>query len=174
FEALRRRVAPRSGVAAGLAVALAIAIGGAWYFHRVTPPLLAQSSVGIALRALGEPPREAVFLTHSPPAELDWLYVDLMAAAIPAEPIEARPYQDGAALIGPDGRPRAELFFYSPALEQDERVTAGICARFAGAALYVLRDPAGISASHAARPAGGAWLPALPAPQWEVSGCGRR
>jgi len=179
FEALRRGLWPRSGsTAAGSAsgvvvAALLIALSGSVLFHRVTPPLLAQSSLGIALRALGDRPPEggAVVLAHPPPKDTHWLYVQEIASQVPDRPLGVVPWGGSAALLAPDGTPRAELFLWSPGLEADEHVMRAVCARWPAAALYRLSDPVGVSSTWAVRPAGAGWTPALPPHQWHESGC---
>jgi hypothetical protein len=174
LEALRRALAPRgdagrAGVAAALGVALVVALSGSLLFHRVTPSLLAQSSLGIALRALGErrPEGGAAVLAHPPPQDTHWLYVHEIAGQVPDPPLPVLVWDGGAVL----GARKPEVVFWSPGLELDEGVAEAVCARWPGAVVYRLWDPVGVSSSWAARRAATAWTPALPAGRWQQRAC---
>ena len=169
FEVLRRTLGLSLRAAAGTAAAMAVA--GVLVFDAVNPGILPASSLGIIFRALrdGPPPQRAVILDHDERQVFGFLRVPLIAAHQPGGPVAVRYYAGPQSLNAADGK-APELLFWSKGLEQYRAVSLGVCARWPGAALYVLRDTSGLSLAFAARPAGPGWTPALPAAQWTVAG----
>jgi hypothetical protein len=179
FEAMRRALLPRANAArAASAVAAVIALGGLALFDIVIPRLLPRSDLGIALRVLepGRPAGGVIVLAHGGRDDLDWLHVERIARYAPALPLPSRRYEGPESLLARvgDERPDAELFFYSPALDQDRGVTRAICTRWPGAALYSFWDEAGLSRVLAARPAGAGWQPTWSRERWTQLHCGER
>jgi hypothetical protein len=172
FEALRARLRlARPGRVAALACA-AVALSGVFLFDRLNPRIVPASSNGIALRVLeaGAPSGGALLLAP----EFDWLHVERIARWAPRRPLPSRRYDGPESLLAaPSGdAPAAEVLFYSPALEVDQRIEHALCARWPGAALYRFSDRSGLSKVLAARPEGaGGWTPAWPADRLERLGC---
>ena len=160
---------------AGVTVALLVAVSGAWVFDEVGPRILAQSSVGIAIRALeGAPPElRATLLAHRTDLGLTWLHLDRIGAQVPGRFLPVRPLEDETELAATNDprRPAADLFLWSPGLEATEHVADALCRRWPETALYTMMDRAHLSRVFAGRPAGEGFAPALPPEQWSVQGC---
>jgi hypothetical protein len=156
-----------------LAATAGIAAGGIVLFDVVNPRILPASSTAIALEALGtHSPRQDVAIIEHAGAEYGWLQVRRAAAAIPARPVDVVSYARPASLDRlPFGDSRG-LLLWSPGLEEQERVSREICARWPMARLYTLRDRTGCSRAFAAELAGKAWHPALADDRWTSHACG--
>ncbi len=179
LEALRRHALPRVRPATlAVVTVVLVAAGGTALFDAVNPRILARSWLGLALRALDGAPADAVLLAHAdapyhggpPGADLRWLHARRIASQVPATPLPVAAWEGPASLDAAPESP-TRLFLWSPALQHDADVAGRVCARWPGAALYEIRDAAGISRVLAASPAGAGWTPALPASQWTAQGC---
>ena len=177
WEGVRQWFGPvcRSTVATALATA-AVAAGGIGVFKYVNPHILASSWIGLTLQAMeGAPPASGVVVfDHPDPHTFPYWYLNGIMSSIPHQPVVVRVYDGVGSLRGDAGAETAgaELFFWSPALEEDLHVSHAICEKWPRAALYTLVDGAGVSRVFVARPHGPAWKPALPDRQWRVEACG--
>jgi hypothetical protein len=172
FAALAGRLGPGTRRAAAPAVAAAIAIGGTLLFDAVNPRILRASWLGIAIEALENEERHppAAVLAHGGSYDLSWLHVDRIASEVPRMPLPSLRFE-GPGSLERASRAGIELLAWSPALEADAGVSAAVCARWPGAALYTLWDRPHLSRALLARPAGPDWSPALPAARWERGEC---
>lgn len=179
FEALRRTLAPGvQPLRAAAAATAAVALGGALLFDVVNPRILAASSIGITARALrgATPPGDAALLVFPGPDDLSWLHEERILRSVADSPVKVVPFEGGASLFSraAPGAPAAEILFFSPGLEARLHVIESACTRWPRAALYELRDAAGLSRAFAVRPSGPGFIPALPAPRWRVVPCSER
>jgi hypothetical protein len=171
FEAIRVTcvsVAPAAVIAAVTVVMVATA--GTILFEAVNPSILPASWLTVSLEALGDQGSgvEAIVLEHG---DVPWLYVDRIATLLPTQ---ALPVLTAIQFERMDPTAAAETrraYFWSPALEQDAGVSCLICARWPEAALYTLRDKAGLFRAFAAAPHGTDWSPRLPSERWTLSFC---
>lgn len=187
FRALAGSWRGRRALWASLVATLAIGLSGTVLFDVINPRLLSASALGLVIRAVApaQLPRVALLTAAGMPSDppdvaprerhysADWLrkyhpYADEIARCVPRQPLTI------ASLAEPATLDVYELLFWSPAVERTARVTAQICARWPGAALYTLSDPAHLSQALAARPQGPGWKPELPKRQWTVRLCERR
>lgn len=179
FEAIRRATVSKSGLAPRLATALAvaaIAVGGTLLFDVVNPRILAASSLSLTARAIGDrlPEGGAALLVFPGPDDLSWLHEERILRATAPGPVRIVPYEGPPSLASraAPGTAAAEWIFFSPGLDAHFGVTRKVCARWPRAALYELRDAAGLSRTYLARPAGPGSPPSLPATQVRRVGCG--
>jgi hypothetical protein len=171
FAWLQRSLWPARPRLAAAAGAAAIAVGGTLLFDAVNPRILRASWLGITIEALAtERSPAAVALAHGGPHDLSWLHVGRVAREVPREPLPSLRFE-GPESLEHAARAGVELLAWSPALEDDAKVTATVCERWPDAALYVLWDRPHLSRALLARPAGPDWSPALPAGRWERRGC---
>jgi hypothetical protein len=175
FEWASRALWPRvrSGRAAA-AAAIVVATGGTVLFDVVNPRILASSSMALILGALGkEAPEKSTLVLDHGDAAFHWLNVQLIARYLPASPLDVRSYKTAATLARSesDPRPAADLFFWSPGLEEEARISEAICERWPSTVLYRLVDTSGLSSAFAASPSGARWRPALPETQWHFEQC---
>ena len=170
FETLRLAFAatvPATALAA--TIAALVAAGGFTIFDRVNREILPASWLATSLEALGtgEPNADAVFLEHG----LWWLYVDRIAALLPAHPEPSRTVVQLDRLEAQLPDTGRGVYFWSPGLETDTAVSCLICERWPEAAVYTLTDKPGLFRAFAASPYGATWHPRLPTRRWTVSSC---
>jgi hypothetical protein len=159
----------------------AIALSGTVIFAIVTPTIIPSSSLAISLEALGtrDPNADAIFLQHDRPLDpkpggpvnLHWLYVAPIARLLPSRPLTTRNASDFEHEQWITGTDSPRVYFWSPALEKDARVSKTVCVRRPGAALYTLFDEPKLFRALAAAPAGDQWRPNLPDDRWTVAPC---
>jgi len=181
FEALMRGPGAGIGAAARAAmpwiVALVIAAGGWLLFDVVNPGILARSSLGIALDAVGR-------LDGEPAAVLDrslWdpRYTELVVAEIaPAnlrvlDPRDLERAPDSARDDDLGRRDADDLhwLFWSPGQEGEDAVSARVCRRWPDATLFAVPDSAGLSLAFAAALVGD---PPASNAGWQRYGCDQR
>ncbi len=176
FTALQRRFAAANAASLAALATLVIAGSGLFLFVTVTPRLIAAPWGGIVVQALegNVPHGGALALDHRDPNGFPAWYLNAVLSEIPSRPVAVRPYTGPLVLQATpeDAAPAAELMLWSPGVEEDEGVSAAVCAQWPDAALYTLVDAAGISRVYAARPQGRGWIPRLPEAQWSVAACG--
>jgi Flp pilus assembly protein TadD len=163
--------APTGVVAAVLAAA--IAASGIALFDFVNPRIVAQSWLGLVMRALGATPAAEVVVLEPGDPRWEWLWAPEITRYLPREPIRTRPFRSAGALLSdPDAAdPVAPLVFWSPGLEQDKALRSLLCGCWPQAIVYEIRDVSGLSRVFAARLTGGPWRPAVPERQWSAAGC---
>ena len=174
FETIRSAFAPtrRPQVVAAVAAA-GIAAAGFTIFAGIDPTILPASWVATSLEALGtrHDSTNAVFLEHGGLWNLSWLYVDRIAALVPARPLPSRPFSDFERMESTASAPDRTVYLWSPGLEHEAAVSRLICDRWPGAAIYTLFDPPGLFRAFAAAPDGAHWRPRLPPERWTVTFC---
>jgi hypothetical protein len=174
FTSLIPELARRSpGRAAPLVCALAIAVGGLVQVRLVNPRLLARSATGTAIEVLAaaDQSRSSLFVLPRgwAPQSTPWFVPALVDA-----PSAWVGYDGPTSLVRADDEPAADLFFWSPGLEQRSAIARDVCAHWPEAALYEMVDAAGLARAFAAAPLADGWRPALPDRRWSVGGCDRR
>lgn len=141
-------------------VAVLVALGGTTLFVRVTPSVVAASSLEILLEATGEAggPRLVMLdyvLREGPdtPGKLDWFYFEETIAAVAPGRARVLAYRGDAALdevrLG-DG----EVAGWSRAAEKDGSIGDAVCRRRPDATVWTLADRSGFSLAHLATGAG--------------------
>jgi tetratricopeptide (TPR) repeat protein len=148
---------------------VAIALGGGLLFDVVNPGILARSAIGTSLAAVERTPvSQAVIFARD---ERDPEWSTRFARLVPPEPRVALPYAGPATLEALDRGGTLAIMLWSPGLEEEKNISAAVCGRWPGAALYTLYDQAHRSRAFGASPQGSDWQPALPASRWTVTGC---
>ncbi len=165
----------------GSAMAAAVALSGFVLFECITPAIEPSSWLAISLDALGRGPDRpaAVFLTYDEPRNpkpgepwnLHWLFVEPIATLLPTPPAAARRFGEFTGVDLTSAAPPPDVYFWSPALEDDAGVSRTLCAHWPKAALYTLLDRPKIFRAYAAVPDGGGWRPDLPPDRWSVARC---
>ena len=148
---------------------LAIVIGGMLIFDVVNPRILRASSLGLLVRSLRPGDLDRAAYLNDGRERAFWRFVDEITTQVPRRPIPIAQLE--VLISAPDRAPRAELLFWSPAVEQTASITTRVCERWPDAALYTIVDQAHLSRLYAARPTGPGWEPAVPAGQWSVTRC---
>lgn len=140
-------------------VAGAVAVGGTLLFDVVNPRIVPTSWMAIALEANEDAAfaGEAAFLEYGRPERLPWLHVDTIGRHLAEPPIESHVLVQAGDLD--KAAAGAKVLYWSPALEEDHRVSEAVCGRWPGASLVVLSDAAGISRAWAAHLEGGVGEP---------------
>ncbi|HZR82743.1 MAG TPA: tetratricopeptide repeat protein [Candidatus Binatia bacterium] len=166
---------PSRALAAGFA-ATAIAVSGIAIFDVVNPRIVAESWLGIVVRALGTAPAEQVLILEHGDPRWEWLWTPEIAGNVPPEPIRTRPYANAGSLLADpsEDAPAGSILFWSPALEEEKSVRRSVCACWPHAVVYELRDRSGLSRVLAANLGTVAWTPALPETQRPILACPAR
>jgi len=164
-DLLQGRIAPRRLAVATIASIIA---AGMFQFHVVGPRILPASWMTIAMQAWsGRATPRPVWLDYG---WFDCLHVERVGSLLPSPPYSTREYcgfERSIRTIDP-----SEVYFWSPALESDARVSCTICERWPEAALYAMQDGAGQFQAFAAVPPGVSWEPGVRPTRWEVAPCG--
>jgi hypothetical protein len=172
FHALARTlVAERHYARAAALLAAMIALSGCAIFDAVNPRILGASAMELALEATGtseHPP--TVVIAHNV-ADTDWLHVERIAAYVPSRRLMVARFAEKTDLATPpaDG---AEVFLWSPRVEEDTGFSRAICATMPSATLYVLRSRSGLSRLYAAARDATTWLPSIDPTRVTTSACG--
>jgi hypothetical protein len=172
FEALRRTLAPIRPAVAALVTTLAIALGGTLLYDLVNPRILRTSWLGIAIETVDSPASRtrAGLVTYGGSWDLSWLHVGRIASQVPREPIPWLRFESAESL-DLAAREGLELLLWSPALEEDARVSEAVCSRWPEAKLYTLWDRPHLSRAFAARRVDSTWQPPIPQERWEARRC---
>lgn len=157
-----------------LSAVLAVVAGGTYLFDFVNPRILAQSAMGLALRAIdGNQPRRGALWLRSPYEHDDKATNALILSEAGRSPLPRLSFEGPGSLSKPDATRSsfASVVFWSPGLEADAGVTRAICEHWSEATLYVIHDPVGQSRVHAAVLDDSNWIPELPSHRWERRKC---
>ncbi len=166
------------------ALSVAVLVAGALIFDAVNPRILARSSAGIALAAVGE--RSGWLVSES---LMDPVATELIASSSGGA-LRVVPALDAVSLLAAvdrtgersngdpvrdftDGSARS-LLFWSPGVEERYAFSGRLCERRPSARILRLYDRSGISAAFAVSVGSEAIRPNWPAERTEESGCPTR